>query len=241
MNYVIVAPAPTKSAGIMALHMLNHNLNAYGQTSRILTPGYGRKPDDSEIVVYPDCWCGNMYRAKNVVRFLLMFAGYFGQDSDFDSTELMYYYCPDFIHNDRDPDNILSVPMIHEPHFPYKSPIERSGSCYLAVKYSEVFGNRVEGLPRDCVEIKRNTQDLQELFSRVKTLHTFDNSAVNIEAGLCGIEIVWHLNRHTVKPFDFGEYFDWNDVRGSYATQKQFYYRRQLPDFIKRTQERFAK
>lgn len=237
-RYVIVAPEyVSTSAGIGALYRLHENLKVAGQKSRIVVPLGGETASNDEIVVYPDCYSGNPLNAKNVVRYLLMYAGYFGQDSDFPESEYMYYYSPDFVLNGRNPGNILSLPIVDEKKFKYQ-PEGRSGSCYLAVKYKNYFGYQPTNLPPGCVEIT-NHMDLVKLFKTVKTLITFDNSAINLEAAFCGIDIEYRFNEKFEKPIGFGPGFDLNDPYRSYKEIMERYYDDQLPAFIKRTQEHF--
>ena len=239
-DYVIVAPpANTTSAGITGLYKLDRDLRARGMQSRVITPGDGLQPAPDDIVVYPDCFSGNMFGAKNVVRMLFMWAGYFGQDKDFPESEYMYYYVPDYILNGRNPDNILTIPMIDEERFPYKPLDERSGSCYLAIKYQDYFGNQVTGLPADCVRINKQ-MDIAQLFSEKKTLITFDNSAINTEAALAGMDVEYRYNPTFEKRYYWGKYWSYYDVPMSYALQKQLYRNTWLPQFIQRTQERFS-
>lgn len=248
MNYVIVAPPfLSTSAGVFGLHLLKTHLETAGQTCRIIElEGIGAfappnidYPTNNDIVIIPDCFSGNVLKAKNVVRYLMMFAGYFGPhtDSNFSPTELMYYYSPEFLLNGRNPANILTIPMLNEIKFQYSNG-PRSGSCYLAIKYQDYFGYKIEGLPADCIRIDRTT-DLGSLFKTVKKLITFDNSAINLEAALAGVEVEYRFNEKFEKPFIYGDYFDYSDVPASYAEQKRLYFSEQLPNFITRTQEHF--
>lgn len=241
--YVIVVPEyVSNSAGIHGLYLLNEHLILHGPGSRVVVCGSPKwvPPTDDEITVYPDCFAGNYYNAKNVVRYLMMFAGYFGlhTDSDFPESEYMYYYTPEFCLSGRNPDNVLSIPMIKEDRFPYKHPSERSGSCCLAIKYNALVGPYFQNLPEDCIQMTKE-MDLQELFSRVKKMYSYDNSAMNIEAALAGIEVEFRFNPRFEAPFSFGEYFDYKDIAGSYQKMKKLYWEKQLPEFIRRTQERF--
>ncbi len=237
-SYAIATPgmAPA-SAGISGIHQMNADLLAYGCDSRLILRG--ESVTDSEIVVYPDhTFDGNPSGANNVVRMLFMYAGYFGKWKDYPPEEYMYYYSPDFVFEGREPDNILTVPMINERRFPFIPQEDREGSCYLAVKFQDFFGKKPFDLPNGCIRITKQ-MDLPELFSRIKTLVSFDNSAINIEAMMAGIDVRYRFNEHFEKPFRLSETFDLNNVRESYRELKRIYYEEQLPSFIKRTQEHF--
>lgn len=245
MNYCILAPPKiTTSAGIVALYLLNGHLIATGQVSRIITldhtgtviPEGVIPPNPGEITIIPETFPGNIFQAKNVVRYLLMFAGYFGHTKTFPESEYLYYYTPEFIVDGREPENILSVPVVNELRFPYQ-PDNRHGTCYLAHKY-KMFGGIPDNLPEDCEEITK-VIDIEELFKTKKKLISYDNSAINLEAAMCGMEVEFRFNEHFERPFTFGEYFDNNQVRESYNALKTRYFKEQLPAFITKTQERF--
>lgn len=238
MKYAIVAPDRNKtSAGIEALYILNQYLNERGEQSRIVIPGKNYAKKD-EVVIYPDCFSGNMFNAQKVVRYLLMYAGYFGQDKEFPESEYLYYYMPDFIIPGRNEGNILTIPPIYDDRFPY-SDAPRYGTCYLAIKYQDYFGNSPFDLPDGCIRITKG-HNLPALFNVMKKMITFDNSAINIEAAMAGVEVEYRFNETFPSRFVIGDYFDWNDVRSSYDRMKQVYHDVHLPQFISRTKERFG-
>lgn len=238
MRYVLTTPRlVSTSAGIRALYQLANDLRARGKEVRIIEDlRLGHKADPDEIVIYPDCYNGNVLGSRRVVRCIFMYVGYFkGTDKDFDPSEMLFYYSPDMVHNGRDAGNILTIPMIDEARFPYRT--DRAGDCYLAIKYKGHFGETPWGV-EGAEEVTKET-DLAELFGRVRRLITFDNSAINIEAALAGIEVEYRFNRYFESRFAF-EDWDWNNVRGSYARQKQRYYEHQLPEFIRKVEERYG-
>ncbi len=238
MKYAIVAPERNStSAGIEALHLLNEHLCALGEESRMVVLGKNY-PQKDEVVIYPDCVIGNPYRAQKVVRYLLMYAGYFGQDKTFPESEYLYYYMPDFIIPGVNEGNILTIPPIYDDRFPY-SDKPRYGTCYLAIKYQDYFRLPPFDLPPDCIRITK-LHDLPALFSVIKKMITFDNSAINIEAAMAGVEVEYRFNEKFTGRFVIGDYFDWNDVRGSYQRMKEVYHGVHLPQFISRTKERFG-
>ncbi len=223
--YLIVMPARVHtSAGICALHDFRSHLVGFGcKVETIVLPG-GQDPitlrsmitsiDEfsGHIVIYPDCYTGNMLGAKNVVRLVFMYPGYFGQDADYPESEYLYYYSPNFILNGRNPDNILSVPCVD------MTPTD---------------------LPADAIRIT-NAMNLPELFRNVKKLVTFDDSAINMEAEFFGLEVEYRFNEKFEKPIQFGpRHPNAHKDYWAYLVMKKEYYERQLPDFIQRTQERF--
>lgn len=245
--YIIIAPkvAPT-SAGIKALYLLNDHLKEAGFKSRILVleayKQFSMLPEvadmNDSIVVYPDCYPGNPLGADNVVRYLLMYAGYFGlnTDTDFPESEYMYYYSPEFCIKDRNPDNVLSIPTVEERLFINHNSF-RPYSCYLAIKYHDYFGYEVKDVPEDCIRVT-NTIYLPQLFKTCHTMYTYDNSSINLEAALAGVNVVYRYNEKFEERIGFGPYWDWNNISKSYGLLKENY-KTQLLQFIARTQLRF--
>ncbi len=238
MQYAIGAPYPDpNSAGVSALYKLSRDLKEMGQRSRIVNLTGYEKIRDNEILVLPDTIIGNPMRAPRVIRYALMYPGYFGHDRNFPASELMYYHSPDFILDGRSPDNILTIPVSDEARFPYKTD-GRSGTCYLARKYKNAFGYAPPDRQTDWIEITHAT-DLGRLFGSVKRLVTYDNSAINLEAAMCGVTVDFRFNEAFIKPISLGSDFDWSCARESYMRLKERYRSQQLPEFISRTQEHF--
>lgn len=245
--YVIVAPTRVStSAGVSALYKLNDDLVLRGYKSRVISISEEQidiskvtnPPTDDEIVLYPDCFIGNPFKAKRVIRFLFMNAGYFGHDKTFPNSEFMYYFAPEFIIESRNAENILTVPTIREERFPYH-PYGRSGTCYLATKLDYFQIPVPDELPKDYTKITKNT-DLEVLFATKQKLITYDNSAINLEAMMCGMEVEFRFNNKFPGLITFGGLFDYSKPRQSYAALKSRYYTLQLPFFVERTQRHFA-
>jgi hypothetical protein len=240
MNYVITAPPfVSTSAGVQAIYKLGRDLAERGFSTRMLPniPCGGEVADD-EIVIYHDTITGNPYKAKKVVRYLLMYAGYFGGDKDFPASEYMYYHSPDFVINDRDSENLLTIPMLKEERFPYRAPECREGVCHLVTKYQGFFRKIPTDIPLNSIRITTST-NLQCLFSWVKKLITYDESLINLEAAIAGIDVEHRFNEHYKKPIGFPGIDFTNHVEG-YKKLKERYYDIQLPQFIERTQKRFS-
>lgn len=253
--YVIVAPKYTsKSAGISGLYRLCDQLNDIGCKARVIRieeDHLGNQvitlvrgstlPTDEDIVIYPDHGItGNPFNAKNVVRYLMMYAGYFGQKAEYPASEYMYYFAPEFVYKGRNPDNILTIPCVDEDKFKPVLNKNREGTCYLAIKYCDWFRRELPpDLPKNAIKITKET-DLPKLFSKVKTLITFDDSSINLEALMSGVEVVYRHSDLFKKNMKFGEYWDLKKPRESYLKLKQIYREKQLPEFIRKTQEHFG-
>jgi hypothetical protein len=239
-KYIIIAPEyDPKSAGVRVLYRLAADLARAGFSARCRFAVNDMLDDEKRnaIFIYPDTVSSNPYGARNVVRYLLMTAGFFGHDRDFPPSEYLYYYEKDFVLFGRDPDNILSVPLINPKRFEFKSPSRRQGSAYCAIKFQNKKGQKVFDIPDDCERITYDT-DLVELFGRIETLYMFDRTAIELEAQLAGIRIVHRFNEFHTHPFKIGDDWDVTDPWKSYERVESAY-RKQLNDFIARTQARF--
>ena len=145
------------------------------------------------IVIYPETIFENPLSAEFYVRYMLCYNDYFGSDLSNDKADLTYFYSKALVFGDLDPNNILFIPVVNRSIFhmlPDKK--KRSGSCYAALKYKYYFGQKTFGLPDNCLEITRGlpnsqtTKKVANIFRSRKYFYCFDNSALALEATLCG-------------------------------------------------------
>lgn len=96
-------------------------------------------------------------------------------------------------------------------------PVERSGTCYYAAKYKSVFGGRVFGLPDGSIEITRDLpgsqrpDEIARLFQTSKYFYCFEDSALILEAILCGCPVIMMKNRYFTNPLGVDD-FGWDGV-----------------------------
>lgn len=221
--YYILAPRYMRtSAGMRALHLLCHTLNQRGQVAYLVLTSYSATPICPDlltplltpaiaryhhekgltpIVVYWEAITGNPLGAECVVRYVLNFPGLLGGTTTYDSSEILYGYSGVLAEAVGVPDNVLFVPTVDLAVFhPGPGDQKRSGRCFYAAKYKIVHGASVSDDVRDSVEITSTypaTQaEIAELFRRSERFTCYENTALALEAILCGCPAVFIPNPH---------------------------------------------
>ncbi|KSB88848.1 hypothetical protein AS593_03675 [Caulobacter vibrioides] len=227
--YVYAPPYNAASAGIRALHILVDALNRAGEDAFVFTDVYtlgpqtapdtlraptlttetakahkaeGRRP----IVVYPEVVSGNPLKASAVVRLVLNVPGLLGGAETYPDSELVYGYGQRLAEQIGHPDRSLFIPAIDLDEWTPGDGGPRTTVCYYASKYKEVHKAETFGLPDDAVEISRNLanslqrDELVELLRRSRALYVFENTALAIEAPLCGCPAVMMPNPYLSYP-----------------------------------------
>lgn len=215
--YIVAPPYSRKSAGVRSLHLLCHWLNRSGYPAflHILGP---RKPrqfhpdlvtpelnqliaDDhfiekrTPIVIYPETVRGNPLQANCVVRYLLNYPGLLGGDTTYDAKEMIFGYTEKLAQSVDHPSGILFMPLVDRSIFNPGAGTVRRGSCFYAAKY-RAAGHHVFGLPADAVEIYRDgahaqsPAEIAELFRSCEKFYIFEDTALSLEAALCGCPTV---------------------------------------------------
>lgn len=224
--YYIVAPRYIRtSAGHKVLHLLCHALNRQGERAylviypysppmsasspELLTPlltktiiDYDFNSGCTPIVVYPETVSGNPFLAPFVVRYILNFPGLLGGDSVYKDDEFCVTYS-EYLEKSVDNARLSLFLPISDPRIftPYPS-VRRFGSCFYAGKYRYVHGGELFEVTFNSVEITRDLPDSQtpeqiaELFRRSEVFYTYENTALALEALLCGCPVVFLPNNH---------------------------------------------
>jgi hypothetical protein len=218
--YIIAPAYARTSAGIRALHLLCHSLNRRGQTARMIIYGDLPWREDlvspdlmtplitsrtraldferglAPIMVYPEIISGNPYCSPCVVRYVLNFPGLLGGDTEYAPDELCFGFSAVLAARTRHPDNILFLPTVDTQVFgPPPVPQARQGTCFYAHKY-RLLGGAPWDVTRDSTEItihrpdSPNAQQIAALFHRSELFYAYENTALSIEAILCGCPAV---------------------------------------------------
>ncbi len=227
--YVVAPPYSDASAGIRALHRLADALNRAGAEAYIFCDSYiegvqtapadfraphltwlqaeaHRAAKRRPIVVYPEVVIGNPLRARAVVRYVLNVPGLLGGASAYDPHEFLYGYGERLAEQIGRPDHSLFIPVIDLDAWTPGEGGARTEICFYASKYQEVHKAQVFGLPAGAVEISRNLADslnraeLVDLLRRSRRLYVFENTALAIEAPLCGCPVVMMPNPYLSYP-----------------------------------------
>jgi len=222
--YYVVAPRYVRtSAGIKVLHLLCHALNRAGERAYLIThpyylPQYATHPElitpiltkatvehDFEaglapIVVYPETVRGNPFKAPFVVRYVLNFLGLLGGDTQYGEDEFCIAYSETLARSIRASRLTLFVPASDPRIFTPVPERERRGTCFYAGKYKYHHGGELFDITRDSTEITRTFSDsptqpeIAELFRRSELFYCYENTALAIEALLCGCPVVFLPN-----------------------------------------------
>lgn len=217
--YYIVAPSYTRtSAGVKALHLLCHSLNIAGKEAYlIITCKYPWKKYElnselntpilkqkhirrhikqalTPIVVYPEIFSGAPFGGDCIVRYVLNYPGLLGGDKIYDDRELCFSYSKKLANATNFKDNVLFIPAsdMRDFHLPAVEK-KRSGSCFYANKYHgalfSITQNSVRITPG--ISSSQSPKDIAKLFQESEVFYTYENSALALEAVLCGCPAVF--------------------------------------------------
>ena len=157
----------------------------------------GQRP----IVVYPETVKGNPFNAQIVVRYLLNFPGLLGGDHQYADDEICFAYSEVLGKAAGCDGNVLFIPPIDTSVFkPSSQEVERRGSCFYADKFRKVHGGTLHECTTNSAEILRNSPQDQSDVEIARLLHTsevfytYENTALAIEAVLCGCPAVFIPN-----------------------------------------------
>ena len=227
--YIYAPPYNSASAGIRALYILADALNRAGAACYIAqsvfegeassTPANLIAPrltlEESKrhraaglwpITVYPEVVDGNPLRSHASVRYVLNLPGLLGGPKSYSSTEFLYGYGKRLAREIGHPDRSLFIPTIDLESWTDQPSVERTEVCFYASKYRNVHGAEVFGIPDGAIEITRNLANsptpeaLKDLLRRSKRLYIFENTALAIEAPLCGCPVIMMPNPYLAYP-----------------------------------------
>ncbi|MDE3123661.1 MAG: hypothetical protein KGK00_17970, partial [Paracoccaceae bacterium] len=198
--------------------------------------------------VYPEMARGNRLNADCVVRYVLNVPGHLGGDRTYPPGEMVWAYSQQLADLCERCDGVLHMPVIDQNVF---HPVEgqaRRGAVFYAAKFQADHGQKVFGLPDGAIEITRGQPDSQtpaeiaRLLQSAEVFYCFENTALAIEAVLCGCPAVFMPNPYLDKPISLNELgwdgFAWGneaaDVERARATvpQGQANYARTVATFF---------
>ncbi len=285
--YIVTPKYIRSSAGIRALHLLCHSLNRLGYQAYIvpfpphphelavapdlLTPVINNtliqfhfENKQCPIIIYPETVAGNPFKSPLVVRYVLNFPGFLGGDKVYPASEICFGYSQVLADAANASDNVLFLPATDTRIFnPGSKQLPRSGSCFYADKYKNIHSGRLFDITSKSTEITRDLPDSQtpeeiaDLFRHSEIFYCYENSALAIEAVLCGCPAVFLPNPYLTEVIAIKELgidgFAWGTApeeidRAKATVEKgaQNYLRtyqkywEQLERFVNITQERAA-
>jgi len=211
--YYLLAPDYRRtSAGIRVMHQLCDALRQMGHDAWILTnlthPGlntprltdevarYHQTQGLNPIAIYPEIVGANPLNAGVVVRYILNVPGLLGERPRYEASDLFYAHTPELLPSIGFPAQVLNMPPINSSVFHNQDNLNdarRQGHCIYFGRFTKGRERYAHLLP-DSVEITSTFPDsheaLADLFRRTKRLYCFENTAISMEARLCGCPAV---------------------------------------------------
>ena len=234
-EYIIMAPPYAKNNGIKVHYLLYSHLRARGQKVRICAPpphqeGFDYiEPEEitaevrkNSIAVYSEIIWGNPLHMDSVVRYVLYYPGVIGGSKEYDPSEFIVTYHPDFYPSAFK----LTIPCIDTTVF-YDDHSEKKQDCYFVHKYGKFREvPELEGAVEINMQYPATQKELADLLRTTKTLYSFDpHTVVAAEATRCGAKVKF------ITPTGFMDYQDnYDEVISDFEVQ--------MEKFIKISQSR---
>jgi hypothetical protein len=202
-TFIIWSPGYTNaSGGIIALHLLAHELTQMGL--RVLVAAPTKNPawnyellttqtwdKDNTVVLYPEIINGNPLKGKHVVRWLLNTPGVCGGNGDYPSTDLIFTYWDYFQYHPRD--RVVGELRMFTAEFDifFNRNIPRSGQCFAVHKGVSKLQQKVQHQP-DATNVETmEKQQRSEVFNNKELFVCYDHvTHFALQAALCGCPTV---------------------------------------------------
>jgi hypothetical protein len=158
------------------------------------------------IIIYSDAVEGNPLMADNVVRYMMNYSNLF-IEYEVNENELLVAYSAQIAKlMDINLDRVLFIPT-SDPNvfYPSSNDLVRSGSCVYLGKYHDFHHGDLHNITQDSIIITRGGSDrmsphqMANLFRKSEIVYLYENSAIAIEAVLCGCPAAFIPNK-TLKP-----------------------------------------
>ncbi|NQY42196.1 MAG: hypothetical protein HRT87_02480 [Legionellales bacterium] len=232
--YIYAQPYVRTSAGIKVLYILCHHLNLKGYEAYIIqntatpypspslyTPilsneiyNLHKKNKLSPIVIYSETIPGNPMDMTNIVRYFLNYPALLGGNKSAHQSEMNFAYSKFLAENISIPENqVLFVPACDLTIFkPPSIRTIRKGSCFYAGKYKYFHGGKLFDVTKTSKEITRSNineptpAEIAKLFQHSELFYCYEDSALAIEAVLCGCPTVFLPNKYFNKDKPIAHY-----------------------------------
>lgn len=166
------------------------------------------------IVIYPETVRASRFDPPVRVRYLLNYNELLFHNEPLEADDYLLAYSrtiADRINVDI-PTRILFLPVSDTSFFsPPDEPVQRSGGAFYAGKYKYRFGGKTFPITDGMPEITRDRSDSQtpkqirDLFRRIEFFYCYEDSALALEAILCGCPTVFLPNEHFTAPLGANE------------------------------------
>ncbi|MGC4074595.1 MAG: hypothetical protein QM760_19260 [Nibricoccus sp.] len=148
------------------------------------------------LVIYPEVF-DNPLKAPYFARYILNYPGLLSPHYQ-EKAHAVFAYSRKLAEHVGCED-VLHIPAVDLRYF-HDTGLARRGSCYYAGKYKSIYGGDVSLLPKNSVEIKRaaemTTDEVREIFRRSELFYCYEDTALAIEAALCGCPTVFMPSEH---------------------------------------------
>jgi hypothetical protein len=157
------------------------------------------------IVIYPEVF-DNPLNASFFGRYILNYPGKLNtqykekENFAFAYTQILAEYCSESIKSHGKVIDVLFIPTTDLSF--WKQPegsLQRAGSCYYSGKLSDIHNLSTENLPNKSIEIKRDInmsrKEIRTIFQTSEKFYCYEDSALAIEAQLCGCETIFVRNK----------------------------------------------
>jgi hypothetical protein len=162
------------------------------------------------IVVYPEVF-DNPLKAKFFGRYILNYPGKlntkYTEPADFGVAyaKTLADFCATEYPDHARIEDILFIPTVDLDFWRAPDrPEKRSGSCFYAGKLKGIHGETPENVPVNAIEILRSdkmtTEEVRDLFWHTEVFYCYEDTALAIEAILCGCPTVFVRTKHFAGP-----------------------------------------
>lgn len=168
------------------------------------------------IVIYPEVY-DNPLDAKFFGRYILNYPGKLNakyeqkEQFNFAYTKILAEHTTATYREHSEVRDVLFLPTSDLSFWNTSGALgEREGSCYYAGKTKDIFGATAASHPEGSTEILRSKKmtrlEVREIFWRSKAFYCYEDTALAIEAQLCGCPTVFVPNDHfSGRPLAFHE------------------------------------
>ena len=183
-----------------------------------LTPKIAQYHFDNQltpIVIYPEVVNISKFNAPFKVRYLLNYDQLLFSNQSLDSDDYLIAYSENIADqiSTHKPISTIFLP-VSDPHFYHPPKISnRKGGVFYAGKFKYHFGGKTFPITDGLPEITRDQpnsqtpEELRELFQTSEFFYCYEDSALALEAMLCGCPTIFLPNEHFQKTLGAKELF----------------------------------
>jgi hypothetical protein len=191
-HYASLQCQPEVPLGMLTPLLTQDVINAYDELE--LNP----------IVIYPEVF-DNPLNVGFFGRYILNYPGKLNmlyeekEDFAFAYTQILADHCSEFLDSHGKISDILFMPTIDLSFWRLPDgPSRRAGSCHYIGKLTGIHNVLPEEIPNESIEIKRDInmsrKDIRRIFQTSEKFYCHEDSALAIEAALCGCETIFVQN-----------------------------------------------